>query len=984
MKRLSLLICFFFFFYLTAEENDNRGLKKTLFNNRIWEADEQQPEEKIKPKEIETEPQKETPDNSHFQVKEQAIPETTPAPEPKIINKKVIPFITLAEKSVTEKNLEWFRQLGQYAKKHQPGSNNLAKARNVINILDRVAQWQEGNKYTKDAFYANTNHLGRFSFLPPVPDLKTGTVYFQSEKKSKTLKEKIDNIIDANMGRGTCGWWREHLLRSFTAAGINIQDIYKAESSVSSPDELKAFVDDKMPNSVHTALLVVNEDEKLYVFDPWYHGHNKGMLWGGSGIKSIAGVGKSKFNGMLFKDWYHIQHSSSRGTLELETLVAGSDDLQTQKAKYAMARAKFDLKIWRERYGNISTPVDWLTRELWEMIKSKSSIKKTLIDQLFQNQIQFLNKVIILPKTKIAGNILDFETRPLGLEPVFKNKVIQFAASVMIPKTEIRLDHRLKWQLFDPGGSLVLEKKAPTPYFEADFKEPNARPFLAKFKIDLAKLDRNKPGIDQGKYTLLLIQEFPKNFFPKSDKAKIQFRVFALTAEPAPSKEISRETTTETQHSDPGAETETTVNKKPSQKPHSEAIIPNPKPPPSTATVTKPTAKPTPAPPKQKLKISVKPVVKPGEMFKFEVIYPPHYKNPQIEEITYTNNLDTLDGTPLPKKRIGHLIADNLVTRMEKAHLTVDVRDRDTPGVFESASAKIIINAYTKEEKIELHIAGKMLSGRTYNFQISVPQHFKRPLSVHVKSSLGKHLKVFSTTTSLNGSVKAWGNGDPNVILTGKVSATVYDDKTKTGYVEKMVQIDEPTPEDLNKIPMEQPPTWYEEAVKFTWDVTKKTVETTGEVLNTTGQVMNAIGQAEAKHGYLGKALQQQQNKATQSSESNYLKPADTTPKPKQPDWMNPQKTKSSKPSTSGLQKTYYIVKSVTKDLKKNKTNIGFAIFDKKPRYPVQWVGNWAKLTQTVVYTAQSYEEANKVHKQRFYPQSKKEWQPDFITFKPK
>lgn len=294
-------------------------------------------------------------------------------------------------------------------------------------------------------------------------------------------------------------------------------------------------------------------------------------------------------------------------------------------------------------------------------------------------------------------------------------------------------------------------------------------------------------------------------------------------------------------------------------------------------------------------------VVKPGKKFAYTVVPPKHYLNPKIVWIKCSSNLSTITGAPMTKNLRGYLVADSLITRAQNASVTVFLRDLATPRQYGQATAGIVISTYTQERKIGLKIPSRMLSGRTYNFLITVPPDFKRPFSIHVKSSLGKHLIVNSNTTSLAGSLKAWGNGNPDLILSGSVSAKVYDDSGKIGYINKLVAIDEPTQEELDKIPMEEPPTWYEEAASAAWKATK-----TG--LKTTGQVMQALADAEAKHGYL---------KNASKPNNSYSPPKNPTPKynltpPKKPHWMTPKPIKPSDPNAQNLGKIITRYPSIT------------------------------------------------------------------------
>jgi len=306
-----------------------------------------------------------------------------------------------------------------------------------------------------------------------------------------------------------------------------------------------------------------------------------------------------------------------------------------------------------------------------------------------------------------------------------------------------------------------------------------------------------------------------------------------------------------------------------------------------------------PAKVKEKLLIVFnKKIVKPGKAIIFTIIPPKHYIDPKIVWIKCSSNLSTLDSSPIEKKMRGYLVADPLITRAQNATVTALLKDSGRTGVYEMATAKAVINAYSQETKIELKVPSKMISGRSYNFLIQVPSEFKPPFSILVKSSLGKHLIVHTTTTSLGGSVKAWGNGDPKIILSGSISARVYDDSGKIGYVNKLVSIDEPTQADLDKIPMEEPPTWYEEAAKFTWKATKDTMKATGEVMKATGEAMKAVAEAEAKHGYLKNAM----NKTTVRPPTKNYNPQHKYKPPPTPHWLKPKTPKPQKLSDPNAQ----------------------------------------------------------------------------------
>ena len=311
--------------------------------------------------------------------------------------------------------------------------------------------------------------------------------------------------------------------------------------------------------------------------------------------------------------------------------------------------------------------------------------------------------------------------------------------------------------------------------------------------------------------------------------------------------------------------------------------------------------------PKEKLVIKFnKKVVKPGKTLVYTVVPPKHFLQATIVWIKCSSNLSTIDSSPMGKNLRGHLVADPLITRQQNASVSALVKDLET-GLNEKARAVIVISAYTQETKIGLEVPSRMVSGRSYKFLVKVPSDFKPPFSILVKSSLGKHLIVHTTTTSLGGAVKAWGNGDPKVILSGSISARVYDDSGKIGYVNKLVSIDEPTQEELNEIPMEKPPTWYEEAATYTWKATKDTMKATGEAMKATGEVMKAVAEAEAKHGYLKNA--QKQYKPRTGSKP-YTPTKYNNPPPKKPHWMTNKPASSSQKAKEP--KTYRIAVTCT------------------------------------------------------------------------
>jgi len=397
--------------------------------------------------------------------------------------------------------------------------------------------------------------------------------------------------------------------------------------------------------------------------------------------------------------------------------------------------------------------------------------------------------------------------------------------------------------------------------------------------------------------------------------------------------------------------------------------------------VVKEQAPKKPAKVKEKLLIVFnKKVVKPGKAIIFTIIPPKHYIQTKIVWIKCSSNLSTLDGSPIEKKLRGYLVANPLITRAQNATVTALIKDSGRTGVYEMATAKAVISTYTQETKIELKVPSRMISGRSYNFLVELPSEFKPPFSILVKSSSGKHLIVHTTTTSLGGSVKAWGNGDPDVILSGSISARVYDDSGKIGYVNKLVSIDEPTQADLDKIPMEQPPTWYEEAAKFTWKATKDTMKATGEVMKATGEVMKAVADAEAKHGYL-KAIPK--TKVTSRPPTTKYNPQHKYKPPQKPHWMNPKSQKPKEKPKKSKYRKYYIYKCVCQNIKTGKKNVYLQTkADKKVTHPIQWCGNFAKLTYTLIGEADNYEDAVKFSKRNYV--YIREWDPNFITFKPR
>jgi hypothetical protein len=193
--------------------------------------------------------------------------------------------------------------------------------------------------------------------------------------------------------------------------------------------------------------------------------------------------------------------------------------------------------------------------------------------------------------------------------------------------------------------------------------------------------------------------------------------------------------------------------------------------------------------------------------------------------------------------------------------------------------------------------------------------------------------------------------------------------------------INEPTEEELKKIPMEQPPTWYENVADFTWKATKVTAKATGSVLKATGQAMKAIGEAERQNGYLRQLQKNRQqgyvSKNTVSTTNTNLKPPTT------PDWMKKEYNKP-KPRPTTLSKpspVRYIVRQEMILLKNGKTNIHHHITTKPPKYSVYWCGKMAKMTKTVVATSNSKDVTALYH--RCYKKlNKNEWDPGAIDFK--
>lgn len=302
--------------------------------------------------------------------------------------------------------------------------------------------------------------------------------------------------------------------------------------------------------------------------------------------------------------------------------------------------------------------------------------------------------------------------------------------------------------------------------------------------------------------------------------------------------------------------------------------------------------------PKEQATIQVsKKVVKPGDKLTYTVIPPKHFLNPQIVWIKCSSNLGTLSGSPMAKQMSGYLVADSLITREENAYIAALIVDLSPQRLYSNARTAVVISAYTQEQKLTLNIPSRTVSGHSYNFIIKVPPDFKRPLYIIVKSLAGRHVIVHSSATSLAGSIKVWGNGKRNVILSGSISAKVYDDSGKIGYVRKSFSIDEPTQAEMDKLPMEQPPTWYEEAATFAWKATKTGLKATGAAMKTTGQVMKAMAKAEAQHGYLKNASRQPgytPHPRTPTPKYN-LKP------PPKPSWMTPKPRKPSDPNAQNL-----------------------------------------------------------------------------------
>ena len=264
-----------------------------------------------------------------------------------------------------------------------------------------------------------------------------------------------------------------------------------------------------------------------------------------------------------------------------------------------------------------------------------------------------------------------------------------------------------------------------------------------------------------------------------------------------------------------------------------------------------------------KITIRLPAKIEPGKNFKYSIIPPSNFKVPKITSIICSSNLCTLTGTPLNKSFSGILVADALITKPQKGTISVKIIDLANPNLSSKTTKSIIIQPNIHNVQINLKISAKLTSGHSYNFLIETPPSMKPPYIVKIRTSLGRHLIMGWSTTSLGGSVKAWGNGDPDVPLNGSITAIVYDDSGQMGTISKAITIDEPTKEELAKLPMEEPPSWYEKAAKFTWKATKTTIKATGEVLKNTGKAMKAIGEAERKNGFLGKVQKTRQQNAS-------------------------------------------------------------------------------------------------------------------------
>lgn len=170
---------------------------------------------------------------------------------------------------ITKNPQKFWMEFGKAATRSDPYSSNVDKAKMIVNAIDKFS-----NDY---GYKVNATLAGRVR-------------YFSGDERCET--------------------WRNRLLNAFSGAGIP-ESKRKYVSSFARGPASYNFLD---VNCCHVAPAVLGDDGNLYVFDVWQQGYDSSSI----GVGSVKGVGSSRYNGMLMKNWTSFQNHSGRPKVEID------------------------------------------------------------------------------------------------------------------------------------------------------------------------------------------------------------------------------------------------------------------------------------------------------------------------------------------------------------------------------------------------------------------------------------------------------------------------------------------------------------------------------------------------------------------------------------------------------------------------------------------------------------------------------------------
>jgi len=257
---------------------------------------------------------------------------------------------------------DFWKDFGKETIRHNPKLSNVDKAKLIVQTIDDFSQHYE--------FAANTGLGGRGAYLT---DLSLP-------------------------GAETCNDWTIRLGDAFTGAGIPTSKIFSVYSEVSTG--VQSVV--KGVNRNHGASAVLADDGEMYVFDVWQQGHDQsGQNIIGYG--PISGVGKSRYNGMPFKNWEALQANANRPNIKVNEAYKWEKALITEM----VGKVKLYLKAAFKKGGCTKNVSDnQINGEIEKRVSSSISSRRAfdpywivnglILDGLLNCQALKINTSVIL------------------------------------------------------------------------------------------------------------------------------------------------------------------------------------------------------------------------------------------------------------------------------------------------------------------------------------------------------------------------------------------------------------------------------------------------------------------------------------------------------------------------------------------------------------------------------------------------------------